>query len=33
MDVLVEGVKSFVTEGEISAVLKKHYGVWNPPLF
>jgi len=33
MDVLVEGVKSFVTEGEISTLLKHKYGVWNPPLF
>jgi methylmalonyl-CoA mutase N-terminal domain/subunit len=33
MDVLVEGVKSFVTKGEISTLLKHKYGVWNPPLF
>ena len=33
MEVLVEGVKSFVTEGEITAVLKDHFGIWNPPLF
>lgn len=33
MDFLVKGVKSCVTEGEISGVLKKHFGVWNPPLF
>ncbi len=33
MELLVDGVKSYVTEGEISGVLKQHYGVWNPPLF
>jgi methylmalonyl-CoA mutase N-terminal domain/subunit len=33
MELLVDGVKSYVTEGEISGVLKKHYGVWDPPLF
>lgn len=33
MDVLVEGVKSYVTEGEISTLLKNKYGIWNPPLF
>jgi methylmalonyl-CoA mutase N-terminal domain/subunit len=33
MDVLVDGVKSYVTEGEISSALKKNYGIWNPPLF
>jgi len=33
MDILVDGVKSYVTEGEISNALKKNYGIWNPPLF
>jgi methylmalonyl-CoA mutase N-terminal domain/subunit len=33
MELLVEGVKSYVTEGEVSGVLKQHYGVWDPPLF
>jgi methylmalonyl-CoA mutase N-terminal domain/subunit len=33
MELLVDGVKSYVTEGEVSGVLKKHYGVWDPPLF
>ena len=22
-----------ITEGEITGVLKRHYGTWNPPLF
>ncbi|MGO9139733.1 MAG: methylmalonyl-CoA mutase [Syntrophales bacterium] len=33
MELLVEGVKVYVTEGEISQALRKVYGVWNPPLF
>lgn len=33
MEVIVEGVKSDITEGEISKTLKECYGVWNPPLF
>ena len=33
MEVLVEGVKARITEGEISNTLKGVYGTWNPPLF
>lgn len=33
MELLVDGVKAYVTQGEISQTLKKVYGVWNPPLF
>ncbi len=33
MELLVEGVKVYVTEGEVSQALRKVYGVWNPPLF
>ena len=33
MELLVEGVKVYVTEGEISQALRKVYGVWNLPLF
>jgi len=33
MDVIVESVKSRITEGEISHTLKEHYGTWNAPLF
>ncbi|HOD35932.1 MAG TPA: methylmalonyl-CoA mutase family protein [Syntrophales bacterium] len=33
MDVMLEAVKAFATEGELAGVLKKQYGVWNPPLF
>jgi methylmalonyl-CoA mutase N-terminal domain/subunit len=33
MEVIVESVKSYVTEGEISRVLKERYGTWTPPLF
>jgi methylmalonyl-CoA mutase N-terminal domain/subunit len=33
MELLVDGVKVFVTQGEISQTLKSVYGVWNPPLF
>jgi methylmalonyl-CoA mutase N-terminal domain/subunit len=33
MELLVEGVKGYVTQGEISQTLRKVYGVWNPPLF
>jgi methylmalonyl-CoA mutase N-terminal domain/subunit len=33
MEVLVEAVRSRVTEGEITSVLKKHYGTWEVPLF
>jgi methylmalonyl-CoA mutase N-terminal domain/subunit len=33
MEVIVESVKSYVTEGEISLVLKERYGTWTPPLF
>lgn len=33
MEVIVESVKSYVTEGEISRALKGRYGTWTPPLF
>lgn len=33
MEVIVEGVKCNITEGEISKTLKNFYGVWEPPLF
>ena len=33
MDVIVESVKSRITEGEISHALKERYGTWNAPLF
>lgn len=33
MELLVDGVKDYVTEGEVSQALRKVYGVWNPPLF
>jgi methylmalonyl-CoA mutase N-terminal domain/subunit len=33
MEVMVEAVKARTTEGELAGVLKKHYGVWDPPLF
>jgi len=33
MEVMVEAVKARATEGELAGVLKKHYGVWDPPLF
>lgn len=33
MEVIVDCVKERVTEGEISAVLKSHFGTWHPPLF
>jgi methylmalonyl-CoA mutase, N-terminal domain len=33
MEVIVEGVKTLITEGEISNTLKGVYGTWNPPLF
>jgi methylmalonyl-CoA mutase N-terminal domain/subunit len=33
MEVVVEGVKAHVTEGEVTKVLKRYYGTWNPPLF
>jgi methylmalonyl-CoA mutase N-terminal domain/subunit len=33
MEVIVDSVKAHVTEGEISRILKKSYGTWNPPLF
>lgn len=33
MELLVDGVKAHVTQGEISKTLRKVYGVWNPPLF
>jgi methylmalonyl-CoA mutase N-terminal domain/subunit len=33
MEVMVESVKARITEGEITNVLKKCSGTWNPPLF
>jgi len=33
MEVLVESVKTLITEGEISSTLKKNYGTWKPHLF
>ena len=33
MELLVEGVRVHLTEGEVSQALRKVYGVWNPPLF
>ncbi len=33
MELLVDGVKVYVTQGEVSKTLKKVFGVWNPPLF
>jgi hypothetical protein len=33
MEVMVESVKSFVTEGEISRTIKGCYGTWEMPLF
>ena len=33
MGVMLEAVKAFTTEGELAGILKKQYGVWNPPLF
>lgn len=33
MDVIVDSVKAYVTEGEISRTLKRSYGTWDPPLF
>jgi len=33
MEVIVDAVKVYVTEGEISKTLKRFYTVWDPPLF
>ena len=33
MEVIVEAVKAYVTEGEISQTLRRSYGTWDPPLF
>jgi methylmalonyl-CoA mutase N-terminal domain/subunit len=33
MEVLVEAVKSHVTLGEVSGILRSFYGTWSPPLF
>jgi len=33
MEVIVEAVKTGVTEGEVSQTLKRSYGMWDPPLF
>ena len=33
MEVIVDAVPARITEGEVTGVLKRHYGTWNPPLF
>ncbi len=33
MEIIIDAVQSFITEGEITDVLKSNYGVWDPPLF
>jgi len=33
MEEVVKGVKVYVTEGEVTKILKGYYGTWNPPLF
>lgn len=33
MEKIVQAVPAYLTEGEIAKVLKKCYGIWNPPLF
>jgi methylmalonyl-CoA mutase N-terminal domain/subunit len=33
MEVVLEAVKAYVTEGEVTRVLKGFYGTWNPLLF
>jgi methylmalonyl-CoA mutase N-terminal domain/subunit len=33
MELLVDNVNVFITEGEISKAMKRVYGVWDPPLF
>ena len=33
MEVIVDSVKSMVTQGEISQAIKKSFGTWTPPLF
>ena len=33
MEVIIDSVKTYITEGEISKTLKMSYGTWNPPLF
>jgi methylmalonyl-CoA mutase N-terminal domain/subunit len=33
MEVVVEAVKAYVTEGEVTKILKGYYGTWNLPLF
>lgn len=33
MEIIVDSVQSFITEGEITDVLKSNYGIWDPPLF
>jgi len=33
MEVIVEAVKTCVTQGEVSQTLKRSYGTWDPPLF
>ena len=33
MEVIVDTVGSFITEGEISRTIKERFGTWNAPLF
>jgi len=33
MEINVEAVKAYVTEGEITKAMKSYYGVWHPPLY
>jgi methylmalonyl-CoA mutase N-terminal domain/subunit len=33
MEVIVESVDSYITEGEISRTIKDRFGTWNAPLF
>jgi len=33
MEVIIESVKAYPTEGEISDTLKRYFGTWNPSLF
>jgi hypothetical protein len=33
METIVDAVACDITEGEITNILKQHYGVWDPPLF
>jgi len=33
MEIIVDAVKTHVTLGEISGILRNFYGTWSPPLF